>query len=64
MLEGAIQGRIQGLIDVILLNLEELGTLSETIKIRIENETDIGKLQQWTKLAVVSESIGEFKRKM
>ena len=62
--EGRAEGEIAGKIEAILVCLEELGSLSEEIHVRIQNETDLTVLTKWLRLAVKAESMEQFEKNM
>lgn len=54
--DGKIEGKIEDILDF----LEELGTVSDRLEIRIKEETDLATLKVWVKNAARSESLEEF----
>ncbi len=63
-IEGRIEGQLSARIEVILEFLENLGMVSQELKVRIQQEKDIEILKRWSKLAAKAESINEFQEKM
>ena len=58
--EGLMAGRKYSILEA----LEEIGVLSEDLRTRILEETDINKLREWTKLVIHVSSIEQFVEKM
>ena len=58
--EGLAEGKSLGMAEAILTLLEDLGEVSNSLRCRIEHETDKVSLQKWLKTAAGSESIEEF----
>ena len=58
--EGKIEGKIEAIFDC----LEELGTIPEELRERIEKETDLEQIKKWFKAALKSNSIEDFIEKM
>ena len=58
--EGLMAGRKYSILEA----LEEVGALSEELRTRIMEETDINKLREWTKLVIRVNSIEQFVEKM
>ena len=61
---GRVEGLMAGRKYSILEALEEVGALSEELRTRIMEETDINKLREWTKLVIRVNSIEQFVEKM
>lgn len=57
-------GRAEGHREMLLLYLQTLGTIPESMCIRIQNEQDVEVLKQWTKIAFQSKSLEEFEKKI
>lgn len=62
--EGVVQGRIKERKETLLLFLQNLGTVPETLCSQIQNEQDLEVLKQWTQLAFQSKSVEEFSAKI
>jgi len=62
--EGREEGKIETLIECVLEDLSEYGTLSEELIERIKAERDLDTLRKWHKLALKVESVEEFMEKM
>ena len=58
------EGKAEGKAEAVLNLLEELGEISDDLRVRIISEKDIDVLKRWLKQAVKSESIDEFIEKM
>ena len=58
--EGLAQGITQGITQSIVELLEDLGTISESVKETIETQEDIEMLRKWHKLAARSKTLEEF----
>ena len=58
--EGRAEGELLGKVEFILSLLEELGTVSEDVREKIQNETDSQVLVRWFKLAAKAESMEQF----
>ena len=54
----------EGKAEAVLNLLEELGEISDDLRVRIISEKDLDVLKRWLKQAVKSESIDEFIEKM
>lgn len=63
-LEGREEGRTEDRKETLLLYLQNLGTVPESLCIRIQKEEDFEVLKQWTKLAFQSKSLEEFEEKI
>lgn len=61
---GRAEGRAEGRAVSILELLEELGEVSEELRTRIMQETDVSVLASWIKLAAKSESVEQFMQNM
>lgn len=61
---GRAEGRAEGHREMLLLYLQTLGTIPESMCIRIQNEQDVEALKQWTKIAFQSKSLEEFEKKI
>ena len=53
-----------GRAEAVLQLLKDLGEVPETLKTRIQKETDLQMLSRWLNVAARAESIGEFEKKM
>ena len=53
-----------GIVESVLCLLEELGIVSEELREKIQNETELQILQRWLKLAAKSESLEQFQKDM
>ena len=62
--EGRTEGRTEDRKETLLLYLQNLGTVPESLCIRIQKEEDFEVLKQWTKLAFQSKSLEEFEEKI
>ena len=58
------EGKAEGKAEAVLNLLEELGEISDDLRVRIIFEKDLDVLKRWLKQAVKSESIDEFIEKM
>ena len=58
------EGKAEGKAEAVLNLLEELGEISDDLRVRIISEKDLDVLKRWLKQAVKSESIDEFIEKM
>ena len=58
------EGKAEGKAEAVLNLLEELGEISDDLRVRIISEKDLDVLKSWLKQAVKSESIDEFIEKM
>ena len=63
-LEGREEGRTEDRKETLLLYLQNLGTVPESLCIRIQKEEDFEVLKQWKKLAFQSKSLEEFEEKI
>ena len=61
---GKIEGKIEGRIEAILDVLSELGSVSEELSLRIQQEKDLNCLKKLLRLANAAESIAEFELQM
>ena len=62
--EGRTEGRTEDRKETLLLYLQNLGTVSETLCERIEKEEEFEVLKRWTELAFQSKSLDEFEEKL
>ena len=62
--EGREEGRTEDRKETLLLYLQNLGTVPESLCIRIQKEEDFEVLKQWTKLAFQSKSLEQFEEKI
>lgn len=62
--EGREEGRTEDRKETLLLYLQNLGTVPESLCIRIQKEEDFEVLKQWTKIAFQSKSVEEFAEKI
>ena len=58
------EGKAEGKAEAVLNLLEELGEISDDLRVRIISEKNLDVLKRWLKQAVKSESIDEFIEKM
>ena len=58
--EGKIEGKIEGILEL----LSDYGEITEDLKEKIAQETDLEKLSSWLKLAAKVNSLEEFAKKM
>lgn len=59
---GKIEGKIEGKIDSILKQLEELGEVSDELRLYIQKEKDADVLQTYLKKTFNAQSIEEFEQ--
>ena len=57
-------GQIEERKEILLLFLQNLGTVPETLCSQIQNQQDLEVLKQWTQLAFQSKSVEEFSAKI
>jgi len=65
--EGRMEGRAEGLEsakEILLLYLQNLGNVSETICDKIQSQQELEVLKQWTKIAFQTKSLEEFEEKI
>ena len=65
--EGRMEGRAEGLEsakEILLLYLQNLGNVSETICDKIQSQQELEVLKQWTKMAFQAKSVEEFEEKI
>ena len=65
--EGRMEGRAEGLEsakEILLLYLQNLGNVSETICDKIQSQQELEVLKQWTKIAFQMKSLEEFEEKI
>ena len=62
--QGRAEGIALGRAEAVLQLLKDLGEVPETLKTRIQKETDLQMLSRWLNVAARAESIGEFEQKM
>ena len=62
--EGKAEGRAEGKAESIIYLLESRGKVPEKLKLRILEEKDLDRLQQWLTFAAASGSVGEFQKKL
>lgn len=58
--DGKIEARVQDILEL----LEDYGEIPEEIRQRLEEETNLGVLKEWVKIAARAQSIQEFADKM
>ena len=58
--EGRLEGKIEDILDL----LEYLGELPDELKLMIENETSISRLNAWLKAAARAKSIDQFREEI
>ena len=58
------EGKIEGKIEYILELLDDMGTLPEGLREKIETESDAATLNAWFKIAVKAESVEQFVKEM
>ena len=58
------EGKAEGKAEAVLNLLEELGEISDDLRVRIISEKDLDVLKRWLKQAAKSESLEEFIEKM
>ncbi len=64
MMDSRREGKAEGKAEDILELLSELGELTDILKERIQQETDLKVLGKWLKMAASAESISEFEGNM
>ena len=57
------EGRVEGCKETLLLYLQNLGTVSETICDKIQSQQELEVLKQWTKMAFQAKTVEEFEEK-
>lgn len=62
--EGRAEGKAEGRAEAIIYLLESRGKVPEKLKLRILEEKDLDRLQQWLTFAAASGSVGEFQKKL
>lgn len=62
--EGRVEGRTEDRKETLLLYLQNLGIVPESLCIRIQKEQDFEILKQWTQIAFQSKSLEEFEEKI
>lgn len=62
--EGRVEGRAEGRAESVIELLQEIGSVSDELREKIINETDLSVLLNWLKLAAKAESIGQFEENM
>ncbi|MBQ6695916.1 MAG: hypothetical protein IJN16_04355, partial [Lachnospiraceae bacterium] len=62
--EGYVEGKAEGKAESLLEILEELGTITDDLRERIQRETSLEQLKQWIKTAAKVENLEEFINKM
>lgn len=62
--EERAAGILQGKKEFLLSLLEDLGTISCELREKIQNETEVEKLDKWFKLAAKAESMEQFLKEM
>lgn len=60
MQKGAQEARAAAIMDI----LEELGTITSDLAVRIRSEKNEGTLKRWVKLAAKAESVEQFAKEM
>ena len=58
------EGRVEGCKETLLLYLQNLGTVSETICDKIQSQQELEVLKQWTKMAFQAKTVEEFEEKI
>lgn len=58
------EGKAEGKAEEVISFLEDLSTVSEALKEKIMNETDLTTLKRWLKLAAKAESVEQFMDEM
>ena len=58
------EGKAEGKAEAVLNLLEELGEISDDLRVRIISEKDLDVLKRWLKQAAKSKSLEEFIEKM
>ena len=62
--KGELKGQRKKQAANILTLLEHKGTISETLRSKITEETDLGVLENWFELAIESDSVEQFEEKI
>ena len=62
--EAREEGKAEGRAEAIIYLLESRGKVPEKLKLRILEEKDLDRLQQWLTFAAASGSVGEFQKKL
>ena len=62
--EGYAEGERKNQITNILTLLKHKGTVPETLRSKITEETDFGVLEHWFELAIESNSVEQFEREI
>ncbi len=62
--EARAEGKAEGRAEAIIYLLESRGKVPEKLKLRILEEKDLDRLQQWLTFAAASGSVGEFQKKL
>ena len=62
--EGRAEGKAEGRAEALIYLLESRGKVPEKLKLRILEEKDLDRLQQWLTFAAASGSVGEFQKKL
>ena len=63
-LKGELKGQRKKQAANILTLLEHKGTVSETLRSKITEETDLGVLERWFELAIETDSVEQFAREI
>lgn len=63
-LEGIEQGQYMATVKILLNLLAEKGDIPASLKDKIDSELNVGRLEEWVKLAIHSETIEEFENNM
>lgn len=58
------EGKVEDRIEMIIELLEDLGTIPEILRVRLESETDMNTLRAWFKMAAKANSIEQFMREI
>ncbi len=62
--EGKIEGKAEGKAEDILMLLEEMGSVPDSLRETILAQQDLNLLSRWLKLAARAENLQEFERRM
>lgn len=62
--EGLEEGKLEGIIEVIIDNLKDIDIISEDLINKIKSQSDINILKKWNKISARSNSVKEFVENM
>ena len=58
------EGKVEATAESVVGILAEMGSLSDSLREKIMEETELSVLKKWLKLAIKAESIEQFEREM